>query len=98
MLKNEEISLKEIQEDSRFQIQKINNQLKSKLNMIDLIKDLQSKIIEISEIWTNDYHYDFLNNDYPFEISIDELSLKFYQWIESSIKSLNDELTILSEN
>lgn len=98
-MKYEEISLKEIEEDSRFQIQRINNQLKSKMNIIDLIKEIQSKIIELTEVWIDDTsNYDFLNNDYPFDSSIDEISLKFYQWISSSNKSLNEELNKLSNN
>ena len=97
-MKNEEISNDEIEKDCHFQLQRIHNQLKSKMNMIDLIKEVNSKIFEISNIWIDgdNYDYDFLNNsEYPFDLSINEISLKFNEWVSSSIKYLNDELKIL---
>lgn len=95
MFENEEIGIDEIEEDSREKIQKINNQLKSKMNMIDLLKEIDEKFSLISKSWidNNDNNYDFLSNSsYPFEKSFDEFLFDFNDWICDSIKELNNEL------
>lgn len=60
------------------------------LNMINSLQHLKSAFKEVNNNWDKCDLMDNLYSDYPFSISFDELTFKVEDWVDESIKELND--------
>lgn len=58
-------------------------------NMIQSLYNLKLAFRSVNKNWEQcDYMNDLKENDYPFEVSFDELNIKVENWINQSIQEL----------